>query len=209
MTKDEKIFQKFKKKYSVIFDDANLNQQIQNHFDQNGAFVGFCLAILSNKLDQDKLINHLKINCEEWVNLFSLLYKNNQIVNLYKKLEMNPIIPLEHIIESFSCFDEFINKFIWFLKQSEINLNIAEEELKDLIKNGLGYLLYNKVDCKLPYEIDKILLDNDYETKKIVILNNTKLFAAVKKSIVDNYFDGINDFIVLILGMNKGLSLDK
>ncbi|MCQ3914342.1 MAG: hypothetical protein MJ201_00715 [Mycoplasmoidaceae bacterium] len=65
MTKDEKIFQKFKKKYSVIFDDANLKQQIQNHFDQNGAFVGFCLAILSNKLDQDKLINHLKINCEE------------------------------------------------------------------------------------------------------------------------------------------------
>ncbi|MCQ2957060.1 MAG: hypothetical protein MJ233_04500 [Mycoplasmoidaceae bacterium] len=140
--------------------------------------------------------------------MFCTLYKDEKIVELYRKLEINPIIPLEQTIESFTCFNSFINNFIDFLKKHELNLNINEASIKSILKNTFGYLLYNTVECKIPYSFEQMLLDPEYETKYLVILNNTKLFAKAKQEIVSNCKDKINELIVLLLGMNKKLNKD-
>ncbi len=138
--------------------------------------------------------------------LFKVLYKEERAIHLFKKLEVNPITPLEQTINEFSCFDNFINNTINFFKKHSLNLNIDELKLKSLIKNALGYILYNHIECKIPYSFDKILNDPDYDTKYIVVLNNTKLFGLLKKDITENCQDHINSLIVLVLGMSKALN---
>lgn len=209
MTKDEKLFLKYKKQFAFLFNDEALASLLSNHFDNNGCYIVFVIAILQNKLEKDKVLNHLKINKDEWIQLFSQLYKNQDIINLYKKLEINPIVPLEQTIERFDCFNPFINELINFLKQHELNTNIHETKIKQLLVSVFGYLLYNHIGCNLPYDIEKILTDHEYDTKYTIILNNTKLFASAKKQIIEVFGETINDLIVLLLGMNKQLNLDK
>lgn len=209
MTKDEKLFKKFKTKYSIIFNDQLINDALKNHFDNNGSFIAFTLGLIENRIDNNKFLTHLKINKDEWVELFLTLYKNQTIIDIYKKLEINPIVPLEQTISSFSCFDDFINLFIEFIKKHEINLNIHESKIKTILKNTFGYLFYNKIECKLPYDINEIVVDPEYDTKNVVILNNTKLFAAAKQQITNCCGEKINDLIVLLLGMNQSHSCDK
>lgn len=209
MTKDEKLFKKFKTKYSIIFNDQLINDALKNHFDNNGSFIAFTLGLIENRIDNNKFLTHLKINKDEWVELFLTLYKNQTIIDIYKKLEINPIVPLEQTISSFGCFDDFINLFIEFIKKHEINLNIHESKIKTILKNTFGYLFYNKIECKLPYDINEIVVDPEYDTKNVVILNNTKLFAAAKQQITNCCGEKINDLIVLLLGMNQSHSCDK
>lgn len=209
MTKDEKLFEQFKRKHSSIFNDVNFSNLLQDHFNKNGSFVCFVLALIENRWDQKKLITHLSINKDEWLELLGILYRDEHIIDIYKKLEINPIVPLEQTIASFNCFNSFINSLLDFLRKHEINLNIHEKDLKELFKSGLGYLLYNNIEFKLHYEIKDNILDNDYETKYIFVLNNTKLFAGIKKLILDNCGENINDLIALLLGMSKPLSEDK
>ncbi len=206
MTKDEKVFKKYKAKYSFILGDKYLSDLLKSHFDSEGAFVIFMIGLMNNQVNPKKIMSQLKINMDEWCELFCRLYKDQKIVNLYKKLEINPIIPLEQIIDSFDCFNPFINDFVEELKKHELNLNINERSIKDILKGVFGYLLYNSIDCKIAYSFEKILLDPDYETKYLIILNNTKLFARAKQNILANCKDKINDLIVLLLGMSKPLS---
>lgn len=208
MTKDEKKFKKYKSKYSFIFNDKILSDLLKQHFDNKGCFIVFIIALLNNQIDSKRIMTQLKINKDEWSELFCTLYKDEKIVELYRKLEINPIIPLEQTIESFTCFNSFINNFIDFLKKHELNLNINEASIKSILKNTFGYLLYNTVECKIPYSFEQMLLDPEYETKYLVILNNTKLFAKAKQEIVSNCKDKINELIVLLLGMNKKLNKD-
>lgn len=209
MTKDEKIFGKFKQKHSFIFNDVNFKNLLKTHFDKNGTFVSFIIALIENRLDENKVITHLSINKDEWIELFENLYKNQDVIEVYKKLEINPIIPIEQTVSSFSCFNSFINLLLDFIRQHGMNLNIRETELKEMFRAAFGYLLYNNIDCKLHYEIIDNILDNDYDTKYIFVLNNTKLFASIKNIILNTCGNKVNDLIVLLLGMNKALSEDK
>ncbi|MCQ3908953.1 MAG: hypothetical protein MJ200_05555 [Mycoplasmoidaceae bacterium] len=134
------------------------------------------------------------------------LYRNQEMIELYKRLEINPIVPLEHTISSFDCFDKFITNFFSLLKQHENNLNVSEDIIKKLIKSTLGYLLYNCISCKIPYEFKDILVDPEYDTKYQIILNNTKLFATAKQYIIDVCRNNINDLIVLLLGSNNSFT---
>lgn len=204
MTKDEKIFKKFKHKYIFIFND--LNKALQNHFDKKGGFVTFIIAFLECKFSSKHVYEQMKINKDEWVELFLGLYQNQEIQDIYKKLEINPIVPLEQTIASFDCFDKFITNFFTLLKQHENNLNVSEDTIRQLIKSVLGYLLYNSIDCKIAYEFKDILLDPDYDTKYQILLNNTKLFATAKQNIVNVCQNKINDLIVLLLGSNNSLT---
>ena len=209
MTKDEKFFKKFKTKYSTIFNHPLISEALKNHFDNNGSFIAFTLGLVENRIDNNKFLTHLKINKDEWAELFITLYKNQNIIDIYKKLEINPIVPLEQTISSFNCFDGFINQFIEFIKKHEINLNIHESKIKTILKSAYGYLFYNKIDCKLPYNINEIIVDPEYDTKNVVILNNTKLFATVKQQIVSSCGEKINDLIVLLLGLSNKLNFDN
>lgn len=206
MTKDEKVFKKYQTKYSFILTDKYLSDLLKLHFDSQGAFVIFMVGLMNNQVSPKKIMSQLKINIDEWSELFCRLYKDQKIIDLYKKLEINPIIPLEQIIDSFDYFNPFINDFVETLKKHELNLNISESGIKDILKSVFGYLLYNSIDCKIAYSLEKILLDPDYETKYLMILNNTKLFAKAKQNILANCKDKINDLIVLLLGMSKPLS---
>ena len=67
---------------------------------------------------EEKLYDQLKVNKDEWCELLCEIYKNREIVKIFKQLEMNPIVPLEQTINSFSCFDSFINRFIKFLSDT-------------------------------------------------------------------------------------------
>lgn len=206
MTKDEKIFKIFTNKYSFIFNDSNLSQELKNHFDKKGSFICFIIAFLQCKFSKKHVYEQIKINKDEWVELFLSLYQDQEIQDIYKKLEINPIVPLEQTISSFDCFDKFITNFFTLLKQHENNLNVSEDIIRELIKSSLGYLLYNCIDCKIAYEFKDILLDPDYDTKYQMILNNTKLFATAKQCIVDVCQNKINDLIVLLLGSNKSFT---
>lgn len=209
MTKDEKLFKKYKARYSFIFNDKYLSDLLKQHFDSNGCFIVFMIALLNNKVEPRRIMAQLKINKDEWSELFCHLYKDEVIKSLYKKLEINAIIPLAQIIQSFDCFNPFINQFIEALKSHELNLNISEASIKQILKSVFGYLLYNSIECKIPYNFEQILLDPDYETKYLMVVNNTKLFAQAKQNIVLHCGDKINDLIVLLLGMNKKLNKDN
>lgn len=206
MSSNKKLLQKYKDKLSFIFNDKFLSQSIKNHFDKNGTCILFVIALLQNKLGEKVINNHLYINKDEWIDLFSSLYRDENVIKVYKKLEINPIIPLNQIIDSFKCFNRYVDTLITFLKQHELNLNISENDLRCLFKNVFNYVTYNCIDCKLPYDLKDILHDPDYDTKYLMILNNTKLFAAAKQSIISCCKDKINDLIVLLLGTNKSLS---
>lgn len=209
MTKNAKAYQKFKNKYSFILNDRFLVEVRENHFDKNGAFISFLLAFLDNKINSKKLHNQLTVNKDEWSDLFIQIYKEESYIDLYKKLEINPIVPLEQTIREFDRFDSFINTFVNFVKVHELNLNISEDKLKLLVKNAFGYLLYNSIECKIPYKLEDILLDREYETKLLMAVNNTRLFSLVKQSILDNCRDKINNLIVLLLGMSNKLNYEK
>lgn len=209
MNKTQKVFLKLKSRYQFLLSDPDLVELLKQHYDKEGCAIIFIFGLLENRIDRNKLINHIQINKDEWLNLFYPLYKNERAIKLFKKLEVNPITPIEQTISAFYCFDDFINNFILFLKKHEINIGIDETELKRLLKYSLGYILYNQIDCKIPYSFDKILKDPDYDTKYIVVLNNTKLFALVKKGITDNCQSNINNLIMLVLGMSKALNDTK
>lgn len=209
MTKNAKAYKKFWKKYSLILDDKYLSELRKNHFDKNGAFVGFLLAFLDNQINNKKLFSQFKVNKDEWCELLCEIYKDPEPIKLFKKLEINPIVPLEQTIDEFSCFDAFINHFIKFVKMHQLNLNIDENNVKQLIKNAFGYILYNCIECIVPYKLDNILVDQDYETKVLMAINNTKLFSFAKQSILENCQDKINNLIVLLLSMSNKLNYDK
>lgn len=206
MSKTAKVFHQLKSKYQFLLNDSDLKELLANHYDKDCCSIIFILGLLENRIDSKKILNHININKDEWVELFKVLYKEERAIHLFKKLEVNPITPLEQTINEFSCFDNFINNTINFFKKHSLNLNIDELKLKSLIKNALGYILYNHIECKIPYSFDKILNDPDYDTKYIVVLNNTKLFGLLKKDITENCQDHINSLIVLVLGMSKALN---
>lgn len=209
MTKNEKLFAKLKKRFSFIFNDQYISELLEHHFDKNGCFIAFVIGLLENRIDKKKILNHFKINKDEWSELFCLIYKDQQIIDVYKKIEINPVVSFDTITKSFDCFDKFIDLLIEFLKKHEIETKIEDQKLKKLFKFVFGYILYNSLDCKLPYELNEILLDPEYENKYSIILNNTKLFSLAKQKIVDVCDDKINEVIVLLLGMNKALSYDN
>ncbi|XQP54864.1 MAG: hypothetical protein ACOQNV_01855 [Mycoplasmoidaceae bacterium] len=206
MTKDEKIFKSFKNRYSFIFNDSNIVKALANHFDKRGSFISFVIAFLQCKFSEKHVYEQIKINKDEWIELFLSLYTNQEIIELFKKIEINPIVPLEQTVSSFNCFDPFITSLFTLLKQHENNLNVSEDIIRQLLKSALGYLLYNSIDCKIAYEFKDILIDPEYDTKYQIILNNTKLFATAKRYIVDICQDKINDLIVLLLGSNKSFT---
>lgn len=206
MTKNERLIQKFKSSISFIFNDKFLSQSISHHFDKNGVFILFVVAFLQTKIGEKAINNHLYINKDEWTDLFNKLYSDAEIIEVYKKLEINPIIPFNQIIEHFKCFNKFVNALIEFLKKHELNSSVADTKLKELFMNVFSYITYNCLDCKLPYNLENILADVDYDTKYLMILNNTKFFAKAKQSIIETCQDKINDLIVLLLGSNKSLS---
>lgn len=209
MSKNNKIFLKLKKRYQFIFNDTELRDLLKQHYDSDGCSIGFILGLLENQIEKGKVLDQLSINKDEWLELFRSLYKESTPAKLFKRLEVNPIIPLEQTINEFNCFDQFASDVVSFLKKHEINIGINELNLKQLIKNACGYILYNNIDCKIPYTFDEILVDPDYDTKYIIVLNNTKLFSLVKNGIVGNCKNKINDLIVLVLGMSKPLASQK
>lgn len=206
MTKNEKIFKRLKKRYSFLFQSDILQQAIQNSFNKNGSLLAFAIGLLENRLDNKQVFNLISINKDEWIDLFSKLYQDTKINDIFQKLQINPVIPIDQITQTFTCFDKFIDELIMLLKQHQINLNISEIKLKSMIRNTFGYLLYNSIDWIIPYHLNEILIDNEYDAKYVVILNNTKLFAVVKQEIVSNCGEKINDLIAFLLGINKPLS---
>lgn len=209
MNKNKVVFDKFKKKYTFILENKDLSEVMNHHYNKNGSFIIFLLALLENRLGQKKIMNNVFINKDEWVELFISLYSEPKSKELVSKLEINPITQLQQTIESFECFNKFANDFIDFIKKHNLNINIDENKLKTLIKNVFGYILYNSINLKIPYDFKDILLDPDYETKYQYILNNTKLYAAAKQSIIDNCNNKINDLIVLLLGLSNQLNYTR
>ena len=206
MNKTEKVFNKIKTRYQFLVVNPDLKDLLKNHYDCDGRSILFVIALLENRIGKRKIFHHIQINKDEWIELFSILYKEEKLVQLFKKLEINPITPFEQTLQAFDYFDRFINSTINFFKKHDLNVNIDELELKNLLKYALGYILYNSIECKISYSLNEILNDPDYNTKYIVILNNTKLFSLVKKNIADNCQSDINNLIMLVLGMSKSLN---
>lgn len=209
MNKNKAVFEKFKKKYTFILENKDLCEAMNNHYNKNGSFIIFLFALLENRLGQKKIMSNVFINKEEWIELFIMLYNEPKSKELVNKLEINPITQLQQTIETFECFNPFANEFITFIKKHNLNVNIDEGKLKAMIKNVFGYILYNSINLKIPYDFKDILLDSDYETKYQYILNNTKLYAAAKQSIIENCQSKINDLIVLLLGLSNQLNYTR
>lgn len=206
MNKTEKVFNKIRTRYDFLVQNPDLKDLLKNHYDKDGRSILFIIGLLENRIGRIKIFNHIQINRDEWVELFGMLYKEEKLVQFFNKLEINPITPFEQTLQAFDYFDPFINKTINFFKKHDLNLNIDELELKSLLKYTLGYILYNSIECKIPYSFNEILADPDYNTKYIVVLNNTKLFSLVKKGITNNCQGDINNLIMLVLGMSKSLN---
>ncbi|MCQ3908954.1 MAG: hypothetical protein MJ200_05560 [Mycoplasmoidaceae bacterium] len=65
MTKDEKIFKKFKTKYSFIFNDVNIKNILNTSFDKKGSFIAFIIAFLECKFSEKHVYEQIKINKDE------------------------------------------------------------------------------------------------------------------------------------------------
>lgn len=209
MNKNKKYFESFRKKYHFILNNSDLSPLIKKHFNANGSWIIFIFALLENRIDPKKIFNHIKINRDEWCELFIPLYSNQQAINLYKKLEVNPVISLEQTINEFNCFATFANSFVSFIHKHNLSLSIADEQVKKMIINAFGYILYNTINFKLPFTIKQMLLDPDYDTKYLFVLNNTKLFSTIKELILANCGKKINDLIILLLGQSNELSVEE
>lgn len=209
MTKNEKKIKKFKKNFSFFFKDKYLSPLLKEHFDNNGSFITFIISFLTNKFGLDRTVSQLRINQDEWSLLFCHLYENKDVVDTYKKLEINPAISLNDIEKSFDCFDAFLNELIKFLSYHEFKPDLTSAQIKSLLKTNLGYLLYNKINHKIAYHFKDVLTDIEYDTKYTFVLYNTKLFSKAKQEILNYCGDKINDLIEVLLGLNQQLNLDK
>lgn len=207
--KDEKIFKKFKKEYSFIFNDKILKNKIDNHFDKNGSFVSFILIFLETTYKKERAKRYLEMNKEKWLRLFTLLYSDQNIIQEYNNLELNPCIDFEIIKKGFDCFNVFIKEMILLLNQNQIKLGLDNTTIKEFITKGFGYLIYSKIDCNVYYDIEDVVKDTKHDAKIQMVIYNTKLFADIKNLILKYCNDNVNDFIVLILGMTKRLSQEK
>lgn len=209
LLKDEKIFLKFKKEFSFIFNDQILKREIQNHFDKKGAFASYILAFISFRFKKKRLIKTILSNKEVWLSFFTKLYKDQEIIKAYTKLDLNPCIEFDKVIKCFDCFDTIIEQLLFLLKQERIDLNLSNEEINKFLKHGLGYLLYDQIDFVIPYELKDILNDEKYESHLQMIIYNTRLFGYLKELILKYGLTEVNDFIVLILGMTKRHAQEK
>lgn len=209
LLKDEKIFLNFKKKFSFIYKDKNLINTMKTHFDQNGAFIGYLLAFLSNRYQLPRISRTISLNKTPWLVLFDKIYKDQEILECYKKAALNPTIAFETLLNSFKCFDNIANEFVYLLNKEDIKLDLSDSTIKQFVIKGFSYILYNKVDCLVPYELSDIISDPKYETKVQIVIYNTRLFGDLKDLILANCSNKVNDFIVLILGMTKRLSVEK
>lgn len=206
MNKTEKLFRKFKRDFSFILNKIDHVVKKTKHFDENSALASYVLVFLNNRCDSKKLRMHLKRNKDYWINLLLELYRDEQIVETYNNIKLNPYINFNNLVKSFKCFNSFIHQFIEAVKSQDLNLKLSDDLISDFITFGLGYLIYNKVDCLINYELADILLDKKYDSKIQIIIYNTRLFSLIKKLILDNCQEKINDFISLIIGMSKPLS---
>lgn len=201
MRNNEKELSKIKKTFSFIF-NKDLVALLNKHFDKNASFILLTIALLQNKIGSKIIYNNFYINREEWTDLFISLYQNNLIINAFDKIKINPVISIDNIINSFNCFDQFIDQLIHFLEKHQLNLGIEKKQLKQLFKNIFIYLSYNKINVQLAENLNDIIIDNDYDKKFLILSNNTKLFSVTKKMILDNFGDKINDLIVFLLIVN-------
>lgn len=209
LLKDEKIFLNFKKKFSFIFKDKNLAKSMENHFDKNGALIAYLLAFLSNRYQLPRITRTIRLNKTPWLVLFDNIYKDQDIIETYKKAELNPTIAFETLLESFRCFNKFADEFVALLNKEEIKLGLSDATIRQFVIKGFSYILYNKVDCLVPYELQDIISDPKYEAKVQIVIYNTRLFGDLKDLILANCSNKVNDFIVLILGMTKRLAVEK
>lgn len=209
LSKDEKIFLKFRKEFSFVFNDKIFNNKLDEHFDKDGVFVCFLLALLTNKFNKTRLIKLMKTNAEEWLSFFTKLYLDKEIIETYNQLELNPCIEFNQVVSSFKCFDKFINSFISFIEEHDIQIDFENNLIADFIRKGFGFLMYNMIELQIPYDLDKVVRDEKYDTKVQMLIYNARLFGAIKQLILNNCNNNINDFVVLILGMSKNLSEEK
>ena len=207
LLKDEKNFKSFKKYFSCLFDNQNFQQMTIKHFDWKLSFAGFIIGFLANQYDKKLLKKHLEININEWNDIFSIFYCDKKIEEVKNNLELNPIVSLEILHSYFQCFDKFIDALIAYLSNQLVELNVDNKDnLFNLFKSGLSYILYNYIDMKIPYNISDILHDHEYDIKYQVIVINTKLFSELKQNILLCCGKKINDFISLVLGMSNRLN---
>lgn len=207
--KDEKIFNKFKKNYSFIFNNETIKNLLENHFNKNGSFIVFTLSILQNKVGGKAIFNHAKINLQDWISLFENLYSDEQIKKVFEIVKLNPLQDLAAIQNMFVCFKPFAEKLIDYLDEQELKININKNAFVQTICDAFGYFLYNDLEVKINQNIKDIIEDKHYDKKVTIILNNIKLFAVVKKHIQDYCGEKINDLIVLVLGGSNHLALIK
>lgn len=209
LTKDEKIFLKFRNEFPFIFNDKIFNKKLDEHFDKDGVLACYCLALICNKFSKTRLIKLIKNNPEPWLTLFTNLYIDKDIIQTYDQLELNPCIEFNKVISSFKCFDRFIRLFINFIKNQNIEIGFEFDVVEELLKKGVSFLLYNMIDCQIPYDLQNIIRDEKYESKVQMVIYNTRLFSALKQLIVTNCENNINDLIVLVLGMSKNIGEEK
>lgn len=207
--KDDIVLLKFKLIYQKVFLNPKFVSAIKTHFNKNGGFAAFILGFVENQIGREKLLKHIDINLPEWIELFADLYDDLTIIDTYSNLGFNPIISLEEIKKSFSCFDKMIDKIWMYFNSEQLSININEFHTKQILKSSLGYLLYNSIDCRIKYDFLDILSDPLYDQKIVMITYNTKLFADAKRCIVNNCGKKINDLITLLLGASKDLNFDK
>lgn len=209
MTKNKKNVKRIKSMFKFIFRDKFLSPLLIGHFDKHCDFITFTLAAMANRADIKSLISVMKKNKTDWSKLFCSIYENKSIIEAFKQLEMNPVISLDEVIKKMDCFDNFLSLLDQLISSQQLDLGIKNQYLIEIIKNGLGYLLYNKINIQIPYHFSWNLTDPSYETKYIFTLYNTKLFARCKQSIIKHFGDKINDLIVVLLALTRQINLDE
>lgn len=207
--KDEIIFNNFKNNFNEIFKDKNFIDMTKNHFNKNGSFAVFTLALLQNRVSEGKIIANARINKQDWMIMFENLYKDQNIINTFEKLNLNPVITLNNIVKMFVVFENFANQVWSYVAEQNWDLNISKNDFIEMISSAFGYLTYNQIECKLNNKLSDIVQDPQYDTKYTIILNNTKLFAKAKSCILKHCELKINDLIVILLGASNHLALDK
>lgn len=207
--KDDILYSKFQKKYRAIFKDDKFIEFTRKHFNSNGGFAGFILAFLENQVGSKKALEHVTINAHDWIDIFYDLYTDENIIVEFNNLVLNPIIEYNMIVKSFDAFDPIISKFIRYFERENLDFKLPNEQIRRIIKTAFSYILYNCLDCKLPYQIGDLLTDVQYDQKVIIVLNNTRFFSDAKKAILDNCGKKINDLITMLLAVSKNLYYDK
>lgn len=193
LLKDEKFLKKFIKQFNFILNNKAIKNIATKQFDHSLRLSKFVLITLFYTIKKPQIEN-IKAKKDKLLKTFLDLYSNQIFIKYHNLIQKD--------------FNTQWIKYVKFIKYANDLLSIFHDTIinqklfLNLINNGLLFIFLNNIDCQITLSFNPKNIE--FENKKIdFIIQNTKYFSKLKKIILENLKNNVNDFITLIIGLSK------